>query len=233
MTEAVRQAAPTHLLRPAPVRRHHWWRWVVAALAVILALTIAGILALLLAPAPSPLTLPRLTETASGAIAPLNGSWTAGHGSVAGYRVKEEFLGLGNTVVGRSTAVTGTVVIIQDEVSSASFRVDLTAVETGGKTQPQLAGIMDTKVYPDATFTLTKPIEPSVSPRIDKSFVFDATGLLTMHGTTRAVTVAITARYTGSLLEATGSIPVLFSQWNIRSPVENSGDVEFLLILRR
>ncbi len=142
-------------------------------------------------------------------------------------------MGIGNTVVGRSTVVAGTVVISQGEVSSASFRVDLATVEAGGKPQPQLAGIMDTTMYPDATFRLTTPIVLSVPPTVNKSFIFDAIGLLTMHGTTRAVTVAITARYTGSILEATGSIPVDFSQWNIQSPVENSGDVEFLLMLRR
>ncbi len=92
---------------------------------------------------------------------------------------------------------------------------------------------MDTKTYPDATFMLTTPIVLRVPPTVNKSFVFEAIGLLTMHGTTRMVTVAITARDTGSILEATGSIPVHFSQWNIQSPVENSGDVEFLLMLRR
>jgi polyisoprenoid-binding protein YceI len=199
----------------------------------MLALAIAAIVAILLTPAPSPLTLPTLTGTAAGAIAPIDGSWTVGQGSVAGYRVQEEFLGLGNTIVGRSTGVTGTVVIINGEVSAASFRVDLAAVEAGGKTQPQLAGIMDTTMDPDATFTLTRPIAPSETPTANTSFVFEATGLLTMHGTTRLVTVAITARYTGSLLEATGSIPVRFSQWNIQSPVQNTGYVEFLLILRR
>jgi polyisoprenoid-binding protein YceI len=200
---------------------------------MILVVVIVGIVALVLAPAPSPLTLPRPGQRAAGAIAPIDGSWTAEQGSVAGYRVQEEFLGIGNTVVGRSTAVTGRVVISLGEVSSASFRVDLATVEAGGKTQPQLAGIMDTKMYPDATFMLTTPIVLRVPPTVNKSFVFEAIGLLTMHGTTRMVTVAITARDTGSILEATGSIPVHFSQWNIQSPVENSGDVEFLLMLRR
>lgn len=233
MPEAVRQTVPTHLLRPASPRRHHWRRWVIASVGIILVVSIVGIVALLLAPAPSPLTLPMPGQTAAGAIAPIDGSWTAGQGSIAGYRVQEEFMGIGNTVVGRSTVVAGTVVISQGEVSSASFRVDLATVEAGGKPQPQLAGIMDTTMYPDATFRLTTPIVLSVPPTVNKSFIFDAIGLLTMHGTTRAVTVAITARYTGSILEATGSIPVDFSQWNIQSPVENSGDVEFLLMLRR
>jgi hypothetical protein len=56
-----------------------------------------------------------------------------------------------------------------------------------------------------------------------------------MHGTTHRVTFQATARYGGSLLEAAGSIPVLFPDWNIHTPefLQNHGLLEFLLVLRR
>jgi hypothetical protein len=45
---------------------------------------------------------------------------------------------------------------------------------------------------------------------IDKVFKVRATGLLAMHGITRSVTADITARYSGSVLEEAGSIPLPF-----------------------
>jgi polyisoprenoid-binding protein YceI len=69
---------------------------------------------------------------------------------------------------------------------------------------------------------------------MNKTFTVKATGLLAMHGITRPVTFEVTARYSGSLLDASGSIPVLFSDWNIHAPqfLQNHGLLEFLLILR-
>jgi polyisoprenoid-binding protein YceI len=96
------------------------------------------------------------------------------------------------------------------------------------------AKILDTTSFPDATFTLTKPITVGSGLVVNKTFAVQATGLLTMHGTSRPVTFQATARYSGSLLESAGSIPVIFSDWNIRTPefLQNRGLLEFLLVLR-
>ena len=56
-----------------------------------------------------------------------------------------------------------------------------------------------------------------------------------MHGVSRSVTFSVEARYTGSTIEVSGSIPVLFSNWDIANPsfgpvtTQSSGTVEFLL----
>ena len=120
------------------------------------------------------------------------------------------------------------------QVTSASFRIGLTTVTVDGKAEPQLAKILDTASFPDATFTLTKPITAGSGLVMNKTFAVQATGLLTMHGTTRPVTFQATASYSGSLLEAAGSIPVIFSDWNIHTPefLQNHGRLEFLLVLR-
>jgi polyisoprenoid-binding protein YceI len=132
--------------------------------------------------------------------------------------------------------VTGTVVIANTQVSSASFRVDLTTVKANGKTQSQFARILDTQSYPAATFTLTTPIVASAVPTINKTFTANATGVLAIHGVTRSVTFQLTARYSGSVLEEAGSIPVVFSNWNIKGPgwpLQSHGVVEFLLVMHR
>jgi YceI-like domain len=62
---------------------------------------------------------------------------------------------------------------------------------------------------------------------------FQATGDLTMHGTTRSVTFKLNARYTGSAIQIAGSIPVTFADWNIPNPsfgpvsIEDHGILEF------
>jgi polyisoprenoid-binding protein YceI len=70
---------------------------------------------------------------------------------------------------------------------------------------------------------------------VNKTFTVSVTGTLAMHGMTRLVTFGASARYSGSLLEVAGSIPVTFSAWNIRTPalLQNHGLLEFLLVLRR
>lgn len=234
----VTQISGTRQDRSAPARKHRWLRWIVAGLVTIVVLAFAGTYAFIhiqAGPVPAPLALPKLNAAAAGTgNAPADGTWTAGTGSRAGYSVREEFLGAGNTIAGRTSAVTGKVVLARNAVSSASFRVSLTTVTANGKTQPQLAKILDTTSFPDATVTLTKPIATGSGLVTNKTLTFTVTGLLTMHGITRPATFDVSARYTGSLLEAAGTIPVVFSSWDIHAPLflQNHGSLGFLLILR-
>jgi polyisoprenoid-binding protein YceI len=63
-----------------------------------------------------------------------------------------------------------------------------------------------------------------------------ATGDLTLRGVTKSVTFPVTARRNGANLEVTGSIPVVFADYNIPNPssagitTEDNGVVEFLLV---
>jgi hypothetical protein len=53
---------------------------------------------------------------------------------------------------------------------------------------------------------------------------------------TRSVTFELTARYSGSELQEAGSIPFVFSNWNIKGPgwqLQSHGVVEFLLVVHR
>jgi hypothetical protein len=71
---------------------------------------------------------------------------------------------------------------------------------------------------------------------VNQTIDVKAVGTLTMHGVTKPVTVTMQARDTGSTIEATGQIPVTFSDWNIANPsfgsfvkTEDNGLVEFLV----
>jgi hypothetical protein len=106
-------------------RPRHWLRWLLAAIAGLVVLAAAGPFiyihffngstpaALSLSPTSTPGSTgagtPAGTATASTAAAvPVAGTWTAGSGSIVGYRVNEVLLGQSATAVGRTTSVTGT-----------------------------------------------------------------------------------------------------------------------------
>jgi len=219
-------------------RKHRWLRRAVASLVVIVVLVVGGSLLFLdffLGPAPAPLALTTPVAASGGSPSTIDGTWTAGVGSLAGYRVRASILGQGGDVVGRSSAVSGQVMISGDDAVSGTLSVDLTKLQQDGKAQPQLAQILATGAYPDATFTLSTPIVPASRPVIGEPFTVRATGMLTMHGSTQTIVAAITARWDGSSLEATGSIPVVFADWKVTTPwgLEDHGSIEFLLVLHQ
>jgi polyisoprenoid-binding protein YceI len=180
------------------------------------------------------------TTTLGKATAPLDGTWKVGSGSEAGYRVQEILFGQSTTAVGRTSSVTGQMVITGGQVSSATFTVDMTTLHSDrSQRDAQVQGrIMDTSQFPHATFTATAPIALSPVPANGVTIHPNVTGQLTLHGTTRTVTVPLEARRAGNTIEVTGSIPVVFADYQIPNPTlagvvttQDHGVVEFLLAL--
>jgi polyisoprenoid-binding protein YceI len=221
-------------------RKRHWWRWVLTAVVALIVLIVAAVaLFIKLQPAPAPLALPRSAASAPAGL--VDGTWNVSTGSAAGFRVKESALGFGNDVVGRTSAVTGTVAVSGSRVTSASFRIDLTTIKVNGKTQPQFAQSLGTRDHPVATFTLARAVTLSSAFSSGAAITVRAAGYLAMHGASHPVTVTISARRDGSSLQAAGSIPVAFSRWGIKRPggfgflgsLANHGVAEFFLVLRQ
>ena len=171
----------------------------------------------------------------------LDGTWTVGSGSQAGYRVKEVLFGQDTEAVGRTSAVTGELTLSGSEVSSGSFTVDLTQVTSDEERRDsQFQGrIMETASYPTATFELTEPITLASLPADGQTVTASATGELALHGVTRQVTIDVTVQRSGDTVQASGSIPVTFADYGIASPsfgpvtTEDNGEIEFLLALTR
>src|SRR5437764_11047532 len=93
-----------------------WQRWLIAGIAVVAVLAVAGpyvYIHFIEGKAPKRLSLSSTSGTAttaapSGAAdVPLDGTWKVASGSQAGYRVKEILFGQNHEAVGRTTAVTG------------------------------------------------------------------------------------------------------------------------------
>ena len=225
---------------PASTRKRRWIRRILVGVVALLALVVVASWAFIkFQPALSPLALP--TASPSAPLGALDGHWAVSAGSVAGFRVPETAFGMSNDTDGRTTAVSGTIAIAGDRVTGATFRIDLAAVKVNGKAQPQFARSLDTRAFPEATFTLASPVELGSSLASGGTVRIGAVGRLTMNGITRPVTATVTARRDGAALEAAGSIPVTFSAWDIKGPagygpiasLANHGTAEFLISAHR
>ena len=171
----------------------------------------------------------------------VEGAWKVSSGSQAGYRVKEVLFGQDNTAVGRTTSVSGTVTIEGTKATAAKIIVDLTKVSSDqSRRDAQFQGrIMDTATYPTATFELSDPVDFGSVPEDGKVVNVKATGKLTMHGTTKTVTVDLQTKRSGDSIQIVGAVPITFADYDIPNPsfgpitTEDHGELEFSLVLTK
>jgi polyisoprenoid-binding protein YceI len=223
-----------------PGRRRRWWRWTLAGVVLAGVIVVAGAAIFVKSqPSAAPLALP--TGAARPPAGSAAGSWAVAAGSVAGFRIRESALGFDDDVTGRTTAVTGTAVIAGGLVTSAVFRIGLTAITVGGKPSPQFAASADSAAYPDATIKLANPVLLPAGFGTGRTVTAELPGQLTLHGVTRPVTITLSVRRDGAAVEAAGSLPVATARWGITLPagfgflggLSSQATAEFLLILHR
>ena len=95
---------------------------------------------------------------------------------------------------------------------------------------------METDEFPTASFILSEPIDLGVTATEGASITTTLSGELTMHGVTNPVVVDISAKIENGRLGVVGSIPVVFTDYEIVDPsitaikVEPQGLIEFVLI---
>jgi polyisoprenoid-binding protein YceI len=228
---------------------HGWKRWLIVGVVAALVVVVGGPFVyfhFIQGPAPAPLTINDTVPTDAAAtpttaLASLDGTWKVASGSIVRYRVKETLFGQSSTAVGSTTAVTGQFVLAGTSVSPASFTVDMTQVSSDrSQRDGQFQGrIMDTADFPTATFVLTSPIDLGAIPKNNVVINPKATGKLTLHGTTKTITMTLVAERTGNNVKVNGSVPIRFSDYNIDNPsggpatVGSTGTLEFLLVLSR
>jgi polyisoprenoid-binding protein YceI len=239
-------------------RRRRWALWLVGAAAAVVVLAVGGTfvyLHVISGPTPAPLGL-KQAGSGTGSAAAGTGSATAGEsaatsvagawhiatGSVVGYRVKEVLFGQNHVAVGRTSAITGHITISGTTVTAGTFTVQMATVKSDeSERDVQFRGrIMDTSAYPTGTLTLARPIALASLPAPGVVRTYTVTADLTLHGHTRRVTFPLSAERTSSEIEMSGSIPILFADWDIPNPsftgfvtTQNHGVLEFLLELAR
>ena len=160
-----------------------------------------------------------------------------GRGTFVGYRVNEEYLGVGvRTAVGRTSAVTGTVTVDGDRIESADVSADMRRVVSDQSRRDdtlRYRGI-ETDRYPASRFTLSAPV--ALAARAAR-----AKGTLTLHGRRAPIEVSVRGqRVADGRLELVGSAPIEFARFGVEPPsvagvvsVRDHGVLEFHLVLRR
>lgn len=184
-----------------------------------------------------------VTATTSGVTATtgIDGTWQIAAGSQAGYRVKETLFGQSSEAAGRTDDVTGQFLIAGTEVTSGSFAVDMTTVASDqSRRDGQFRGrIMNVSQFPTSTFTLARAVNFGSVPDDGATVSADATGNLMLRGTTKNVTIPLTAKRSGERIEVAGNIEIVFADWGIPNPsggpaqTADEGELEFLLVFTR
>ncbi len=175
-----------------------------------------------------------------------DGTWTvvAGDDVFVGYRMDELFGGdtIKKTAVGRTSEVTGTLTVEGTTISDAEVTADLTGLtsDQGRRDNYLKANALQTDTFPDATFTLTEPIELDAVPAAGETVTTTATGDLTIHGVTNSVELTIEARWDGATLRVAGSTPIVLADYDIEAPniggfvaVDDNGEMELELTFER
>lgn len=159
----------------------------------------------------------------------LAGSWTVTTGSIAGYRVKELFVGetSKHEAVARTSSVSGSLAVAGDSSGYQVSAIAITAVLTGLHSVDTVAGRdvsqrdgyvsrqMNLQQFPNATFSATSvAVVGSTSGPVDVTLP----GKLTIHGVTKDVTATAKAQVSGSKVEVAGSVSIVMTDYGISPP---------------
>jgi polyisoprenoid-binding protein YceI len=149
------------------------------------------------------------------------GSFSDFSDSFVGYRVQEQLASVGgNTAVGRTPAVSGSLTIAGTKVTAVTIQADLTGLTSDdNRRDGQLSHQgLETSTYPTATFSLTSPIDLGSVPADGAEVSVSATGKLTLHGQTKDVQIPLKAKLSGNTIVVTGSLEITFADYGISKP---------------
>lgn len=150
----------------------------------------------------------------------ISGGWKLIAESQVGYRIKERIALKTFETVGRSSEVTGSLKILDSQITQTTFEVDMKTFQSdsGGRDAQFNGRIMDTEKYPTANFVLTEPITLVEKPINGLTTKNAATGNLTIRGTTKEVTIPLSSTLQNSVITVIGQIQIQFDEWKIPNP---------------
>ena len=150
----------------------------------------------------------------------ISGDWKLITESQVGYRIKERIALKTFETVGRSSEVTGSLKILDSQITQTTFEVDMKTFQSdsGGRDAQFNGRIMDTEKYPTANFVLTEPITLVEKPLNGLTVNNTATGNLTIRGTTKEVTIPLSSTLQNSVITVIGQIQIQFDEWKIPNP---------------
>lgn len=200
--------------------------------------------ALALSPTPSPVA------SASASPSALAGSWTVASGSVARYRVSEQFAGTTSPheAVAATSSVSGGFTAAGDSSGYQLSALKITVGLGGLHSEDTVAGFnvaqrdrivqqsLSTGQYPDAVFAAARVDVPAA---IDGGQAVNVSipGQLTIHGTTKDATFTGQAQKTASGVQIVGSAHIKMTDFGVNPPalpitvVQDQVTLEFQLHL--
>lgn len=155
-----------------------------------------------------------------------SGTWAIASGSKAGYRIREKlaFLSAQNDAVGRTSAITGSAALGTSgkavTVTSAAFKIDVSTLASDkGMRDQRIHEIgLESDRFPTATFKLSEPMTLPQEAANGKVLKVPATGVFTIHGTSRTETVPLQLSLTSTALQAVGSLTFPWGDFGMSAP---------------
>jgi polyisoprenoid-binding protein YceI len=167
----------------------------------------------------------------------VNGTWEVQPGSEAGFRLDETLSGQEVTVVGRTESVSGAVVVLDGMLAEASIVVEVDTMTSEDSARDAFfRRALDTTNFPQARFELSEPVDVSEIGESAARATVVASGMMTMHGVTQAVTATLEVQRTPDGIEVVGQVPVVLSDYGLSAPalgwvvVQPEGTVEIRLL---
>jgi polyisoprenoid-binding protein YceI len=170
------------------------------------------------------------SPTASSSPSDVAGKWTVTTGSLAEYRVSEQFVGepTKHLAVARTSTVSGSLTVSGDASGYTASAITLTAVLTDLHSVDSVVGhsvtqrdsfvarSMNLQQFPNATFTATSA--SVVAADSSQQVSVSVPGKLTIHGVTKDVTATAKAQMTGGKIEIAGSVSINMTDYGISPP---------------
>ncbi|MGI8796698.1 MAG: YceI family protein [Acidimicrobiia bacterium] len=179
----------------------------------------------------------------------LDGTYTAFAGpaetpSFVGYRVQEVLVGgaIEQTATGRTADVTGTFTITGNRVEEVSVTANLQTLKSDKDMRDNAIKDrgLESDTFPEATFVLAEPIELPEQPAAGETVRVTAVGDFTLHGVTNRVEIPIDGRWDGELIQAVGTLHIVFSDYAIEAPtspavasIRDEGEMEFQIFFQK
>ena len=192
------------------------------------------------------------TGDASADAAGADGTWTVDRsvgsfadftGTWAGYRFDEELVGIGgNTAVGRTPEVSGTMTVADGAVTAVDVEVDLTTLDSDSDRRDGALRSrgLESDRFPTATFTLTDPVMLPTGLTDGERATVTANGELTIHGVTNEAAIELQAQLQGDNAVVVGNAPIALTDYGIDPPtgfsvlsISGDGTFEFQLFFSK
>jgi polyisoprenoid-binding protein YceI len=174
------------------------------------------------------------------------GTWTVAAGSEAGYRVREQLANLPaeSDAVGRTSDVTGSITLVAAgdgaQLTDGTITVDTTTIasdESRRDNRMRSEGLQ-TEQFPEATFTITAPVDLPAAALAGTATDVTLTGDLTLHGVTKSVEIPAQAQLANGQIQVAGAISFPLSDYGITAPnvggfiisIADQGALEFLVV---